>query len=809
MEKQYLKEGWKLHWQDRLLETEVPFSVYSDLLKYGEIEDPYYRDNEKEALPLSREDYTYETVFDASADVLKSSRIWLRFDGVDTLADITLNGTLLGNTYNMHREWEFPVKDILKEKDNKLEIYFHSPIVYMEEQLKLQGAIPCNTDTLDGFPYLRKSNCMSGWDWAPKLPDMGLFRDVYLIGMNEDRILDVLVRQKHENGTVELHFDVNTCKKAHGLSSDYKVTVTAPDGKVLTEENSPETMLITEPMLWWPRGYGEQYLYTVKVEVLHDGQTEDVWEKRIGLRTMGMKMEKDEWGESFAHEVNGVAIFAMGADYIPEDCLLPRRSESKTRRLLEQCAMANYNCLRVWGGAFYPDDCFFDICDELGFLVWEDLMFACSTYLLTEEFEANITVEIEQNIRRIRHHACLGLWCGNNEMEGMIVEGYTTDPHLLGDYTRMYSYVIPKIVNREDPDAFYWPSSPSSGGDFDDPQDETRGDAHYWQVWHGYKPFTEYRKHNFRYCSEFGFESMPAMKTIESFTEPKDRNLFSYVMEKHQRSENGSAKMMVYMSQYFPYAKDLSHLVYASQLMQAQAMRYAVEHWRRHRGECMGAVVWQLNDCWPVSSWSSIDYFGRWKALHYFERRFFAPILVSCHEESLLSQNPYVNCRPFDVEKSIRLHVANETLKEAKVTVRWSLRNSKSKIIGEEKSAEVTIAPLSGEWLPKEEFADADYLEHHVFYSCEKDGEIISEGSVLFSMPKFYNYTDPQLSVRCEGNELIVTSKAYAASVELLNENEDWVLSDNYFDMEAGEKRVHILEGDAKEISVRSVYDIA
>lgn len=809
MEKQYLKEGWKLHWHDRLLETEVPFSVYSDLLKYGEIEDPYYRDNEKEALPLSREDYTYETEFDTSAELLKSNRIWLRFDGVDTLADITLNGTLLGNTYNMHREWEFSVKDVLKEKNNKLEIYFHSPVIYMEEQLKLQGAIPCNTDTLDGFPYLRKSNCMSGWDWAPKLPDMGLFRDVYLIGMNEDRILDVLVRQKHQDGAVTLHFDVNTCKKAHGLSSDYKVTVTAPDGKVFAGEGCPETMEITEPLLWWPRGYGEQYLYTVRVEVLHNGQTEDVWEKRIGLRTMGMKMEKDQWGESFAHEVNGVAIFAMGADYIPEDCLLPRRSEEKTRRLLEQCAAANYNCIRVWGGAFYPDDCFFDICDELGFLVWEDLMFACSTYLLTDEFEANIAVEIEQNIRRIRHHACLGLWCGNNEMEGMIVEGYTTEPRLLGDYTRMYSYVIPKIVKREDPDAFYWPSSPSSGGDFDDPQDETRGDAHYWQVWHGYKPFTDYRKHNFRYCSEFGFESMPAMKTIESFTLPQDRNLFSYVMEKHQRSENGSAKMMVYMSQYFPYPKDLSHLVYASQLMQAQAMRYAVEHWRRNRGECMGAVVWQLNDCWPVSSWSSIDYFGRWKALHYFERRFFAPVIVSCHEEGLLSQNPYVNCRPFDVEKSIRLHVANESLNEAKVTVRWSLRNSKSEIIGEEKCASLTVAPLSGEWLPKEEFSDADYLEHHVFYSCEKDGEIISEGSVLFSMPKFYNYADPKLTVRREGSELIVASQAYASSVELLNENEDWVLSDNYFDMEAGEKRIRILEGNADEIRVRSVFDIA
>lgn len=808
MERQELQNGWELLWKEKTLETSVPFSVYHDLFTHGEIDDPYYRDNAEAAMELSRDDYTYRCHFDVEPEIFSSEKILLHFDGVDTLADIYLNERLLGSTYNMHREWEFAVKDCLKEKENLLEIRFHSPIVYMEEQVEKNGSIPSNTDTLDGFNYLRKANCMSGWDWAPKLPDMGIFRPVTLLGISKERILGVLIRQKHEEGKVTLSFDVDTMAGRAGDVAQYRVRVTAPNGEVFAEEASPKELVINNPMLWWPRGYGEQYLYTVRVEAMTDGILQDVWERRIGLRTMGMKIEKDQWGESFAHEVNGVAVFAMGADYIPEDCLLPRFSKERTKELLEQCALANYNTIRVWGGAGYPEDWFFDLCDEYGFLIWEDLMFACSTYRLTEEFEENISQEIAENIRRIRHHACLGLWCGNNEMEGMIVDGYTNDPYLLGDYTRMYSYVIPKIVKREDPDAFYWPSSPSSGGDFDDPHSESRGDAHYWKVWHGYQPFPDYRKHNFRYASEFGFESLPAMKTIESFTLPKDRNVFSWVMDKHQRSENGYAKMMVYMAQYFRYPENISDLGYASQLLQAQAMRYGVEHWRRNRGECMGAVVWQLNDCWPVASWSSIDYFGRWKALHYFEKRFFAPVLLSCCEEGLLSQNPNLNSRPYRIEKSIRLHVANETMEEKRVIVRWSLRDAGSAVIGEERWKEVTVPALSGVWLEKEEFPDADLLEHHVYYECEMDGEIISGGSVLFSMPKFYNYRDPKLTVRREGDELIVTAQAYAASVELLNEEENWVLDDNYFDMEAGERRVRIVSGDAKEIRVRSVYDI-
>ncbi len=808
MKKQQLTTGWQLLWNDKLLDTQVPFSVYSDLLSHGEIEDPFYRDNEKEALPLSEKDYSYRLTFDADEELLSCEKQWLYFEGIDTLAEICLNGVFLGKTFNMHRTWEFPLENILKEKGNLLEVRLYSPTRYMEEQISLHGAIPCNTDTLDGFPFLRKSSCMSGWDWAPKLPDMGIFRQVTLLGGKKGRLSDVHLRQKHENGRVWLYFHVDM-EVWKAEESSYRVTIISPDGESVVLKNSPKETEICSPSLWWPRGYGKQDLYTIKVEAVIDGKTEDIWERRIGLRTMKMRLEKDQWGESFAHEVNGVAVFAMGADYIPEDSLLPRIREEKTRKLLEQCALANYNTLRVWGGAYYPDDWFYDACDELGIIIWQDFMFACSTYLLTEEFEENISHEIEQNVRRIRHHACLGLWCGNNEMEDMILCGYTDTPRLRGDYTRMYSYVIPKIVKRVDPDTFYWPSSPSSGGDFDEPQDETRGDAHYWQVWHGYKPFPDYRKHNFRYASEFGFESLPSLKTIETFTLPEDRNVFSYVMEKHQRSENGYAKMMVYMSQYFKYPKEFSLLVYASQLMQGQAMRYAVEHWRRHRGQCMGAIVWQLNDCWPVASWSSIDYFGRWKALHYFEKRFFAPVMISCCEEGLLTQNPNPNARPYVVEKSIHLNVANETREDINVTVCYSLRDKYSNVIGEETKAEVYVPALSSVWMEKEDLPHARLYGDHVFYTCVQGGEVVSEGSVIFSMPKFHEYADPELTAHIEGEEIVVTAKAYAASVELLNEEEDWVLSDNYFDMEAGEKRVRILSGKAKGVRVRSIYDIS
>ena len=803
MKRQELAAGWKLLWHGREIETQIPCSLYGDLTRCGEIADPYYRDNEAEAFALSREDCTYALTFSADGDLLSCARLLLRLEMIDTLADVWLNGTCVGSACNMHRVWEFPVKGVLREGTNRLEVRLHAPLPFLEQQVAENGSIPCNGDTVDGFPYLRKSSCMFGWDWGPRLPDMGLTRPVSLLGIDTARLTDVLVRQRHEDGRVFLSFRLHT----EGTADGWRVTVTGPDGGSQSWEAPAGEVEIEQTQLWWPRGYGAQPLYTVRVELLCAGEPADAWEKRIGLRTMRVHRARDKWGESFAHEVNGVCVFAMGADYIPEDCLLGRVTPSRTRHLLEQAALAHFNTVRVWGGGYYPDDAFYDACDELGLLVWQDLMFACATYRLTESFEANITREIEENARRIRHHACLALWCGNNEMESFLYDGYGETPQLKGDYTRMYSYVIPKILRREDPDTFYWPSSPSSGGDFDLPQDETRGDAHYWEVWHGFRPFPEYRSHLFRYASEFGFESMPAMKTIESFTEPEDRNPFSYVMQRHQKCSGGYAKMMTYLTEYFRYPTSLPLFVYASQLMQAQAMRYAVEHWRRFRGRCMGAIVWQLNDCWPVASWSSIDYFGRWKALHYFEKRFFAPVLLSCCEEGMLTQGWNVNARGPAPKKSIRLNVSNETRKEKHLTVRWSLRDSRSRVL-ETHSEDVTAAPLSAVWLGKQDLPQADLRRHHVWFELLENGEILSQGSALFCTPQIYEYEDPALSVRVEGDELVVTAAAYASCVELLNEQEDWVLSDNYFDMEAGEKRVRVLSGKIDRVHVRNVYDI-
>ena len=802
---QPLLENWKLLWQGKEVDVRVPCSLYTDLYRCGAIPDPYFRDNETAAFELSKEDCAVRTSFDAPPELLACPRVLLRFEGVDTLAEIVLNGTALGRTFNMHRVWEFSVRELLRERDNRLEVRFSSPLRYLEEQVRLHGSIPCNGDTVDGFPYLRKSSCMFGWDWGPRLPDMGLFRPVSLLGVRAARLTDVLVRQEHGDGRVLLRFFVGS----EGRTDGWRVRMTSPDGGVLEAADSPRELAIESPQLWYPRGYGAQPLYTVRVELLSGGAVEDVWEKRIGLRTMTVRRERDEWGESFAHEVNGVPVFAMGADYIPEDCLLPRITPETTRRLLEQCAAANYNTVRVWGGGFYPHDWFYDVCDELGLLVWQDLMFACATYRLTDEFEENISREIEENVRRIRHHACLALWCGNNEMEGFLYDGFGETPQLKGDYTRMYSYVIPKIIRRTDPDAFYWPSSPSSGGDFDNPHDETRGDAHYWAVWHGYKPFPDYRRHTFRYASEFGFESLPALRTIESFTAPGDRNAFSYVMQRHQKCFGGFAKMMVYLSQYFRYPTTLSDLVYASQLMQAQAMRYAVEHWRRHRGQCMGAIVWQLNDCWPVASWSSIDYEGRWKALHYFEKRFFAPLLLSCCEEGMLSQDPNVNSREPAYEKSARMSVVNETAQDRRVLVSWRLHSPLSLPVSEEHRRELTVPAYSAVWLDKVELPDAEPRFDHIGFTLnDEHGARLSYGTALLSTPQIYEYADPKLSVRVEGDELVVTAAAYASCVEIQNRREDLLLSDNYFDMEAGERRVSILSGSPDGLRLRSVYDI-
>lgn len=806
-----LNQNWTMRcvedsqWQ----EARVPGTVYTDLLRNGNMEDPYWKDNEDAICSLMEKDYEYQCTFQGE-ETEDLSNAFLRFEGLDIVADIYLNNVHVGNAESMHRTWEYPVKEVLSPGENTLKVVFHSPLKFIAQAYKKYGNIG-NDDTYEGFMHLRKAHYMFGWDWGAHLPDAGIFRPVFLCSVSHGRIDSVYIRQQHEENKCTLKFKGDCIRETPG-EYQWRVLVTAPDGQKYETALSAEgegQLVIEDPELWWPNGLGDQPLYQVEAQLLYEGNVEDTWKKRIGLRTMTMQRKKDQYGESFAHEVNGKAFFAMGADYIPEEHLLGRRCEEKTRRLLEDCRLANFNVIRVWGGGFYPDDWFFDICDELGLVVWQDFMFACSVYELTPEFEANIRKEFADNIKRLRHHASLGLWCGNNEMEMFVDERcWVTKASEVRDYLFMYERIIPEVLREYDPETFYWPASPSSGGSFDNPNDPDRGDVHYWKVWHGNRPFSEYRKHFFRYASEFGFQALPSQKTIETFTEdPDDWNLFSYIMEKHQRNYGANGKIMNYMQQTYRYPGDFDTVIYASQLLQADAIRYGVEHFRRNRGRCMGAVYWQLNDCWPVISWSSIDYTGRWKALHYYAKRFFAPVMISCQEESWLTQEANMNRQHFQFEKSIHLNVTNETLKDREILVKWYVRNAAAEILREE-HAKIQVPALESVWLPKAELPEIDVFTQYVSFEAWENGECVSGGTVIFSYPKYFRYEKPELTCKVEGNQITVSSPVYAKSVEILNEQEDLVLSDNYFDLNGDSRTVEILRGKPEGLKLRSVWDI-
>ena len=805
-----LNGSWQLEvpgWDCGVVPATVPGSVYHDLLSAGKIPDPFYRDNETEALKLMEHEFHYSRSFQADGALLDSQSVLLRCEGLDTLATIYVNGTVAGLADNMHRTWEFDVKALLREGENTIAVHFASPTKFIRESYDVSPA-DGSSDAMVGFPNLRKCHCMFGWDWGPRLPDAGIWRDIELIGVDAARIRDVLVEQFHEDGKVSLKISTHVTKLAE-IPYEVKVSVTAPDGSVLRGEGEVCEIEVPNPQLWWPAGYGAQPLYTVEVELFAGAAALDSWKKRIGLRTMTVSRVKSENGESFSHCVNGVDIFAMGMDYIPEDNLLPRVTPERTRRLLEDARAANCNLLRVWGGGYYPDDWFYDACDELGLLVWQDFMFACAVYNLTDAFEETITAEFTDNVRRLRSHPSLALWCGNNEMEIFTAKDlWVKNMRQKSDYIKIFHYIIPKVLKAEDPQAFYWPSSPSSGGDFDEPWDDKRGDVHDWDVWHGMKPFTDYRNYLFSYVSEFGFQSFPCMETIESFTLPEDRNVFSYVMEKHQRNASANGKIISYLSQMYLYPADLDKLVYASQLLQAQAMQYGVEHWRRNRGRCMGAVIWQLNDCWPVASWAGIDYFGRWKALQYYAKRFFAPVLVSCNETGLLNQEGIsVNTEHIDPKKAAQLNVSNETMQPFTGKVFWSLRRPDASVL-EEGSFDVSVPALSAVWMPEQDFTRYDAYDcYYAYRLADGAGNTVGEGSVLFCAPKHFRFTDPQLTAKVEGNEIVVSAKAYARSVEVQC-GADVVLEDNFFDMNAGERRVRIVRGEVRDVKVRSVFDI-
>ncbi|AFH61832.2 glycoside hydrolase [Paenibacillus mucilaginosus K02] len=806
--------------EDTWMEAQVPGSVFADLMRSGRMGDPFFRDGVEQAKELARHEYEYKRSFTADEELLASDKILLVCDGLDTLAQIRLNGQPLAETDNMHRSYTFDVTAMLCPGLNTLHISFGSALLHAEQR-HAEHPIWCTTvGATGGFNQIRKASYMFGWDWAPVLPDMGIWRNIRLEGYSAGRLSDVFVTQQHEpEGEVGLAVRIRSSLwTAEGVFAE--VTLNGPDGEVLhrtahacSGEDLTVDVLVAEPELWWPNGYGEQPLYELAVVLLgRAGQTLDERKLRIGLRTITWRREPDAWGESFECVVNGVPVFAKGANYVPQDSLLSRCTPERTERLIRDCTEAHFNMLRVWGGAFFPGDEFYDLCDRYGLLVWQDLLFACAAYEMTEAFTENIARETADNVIRIRHHACLALWCGNNEMEWAWVEwSLPKTGKLRSDYIKQFEMVLPAVVKTHDPQTFYWLASPSSGGGFDHPNDPSRGDVHYWDVWHGTKPFTDYRKSLFRFCSEFGFQSYPDLKTVESFTLPEDRNVFSYVMERHQTHPEANGKIMNYLAQLFKFPKDLDSLIYVSQLVQAEAIRYGVEYWRQNRGICMGSLYWQLNDCWPAASWSSIDYYGRWKALHYAAKRFYSPLCVSASERDL----------------KVEIHVTNDMPEPAEGLLEWQLRDHRSRVLQEggvwTTAAELaSCCPLQLDF--RGELTDSERRRCYLEYRWRNaEGEVLSRGTVLFVPSKHFELLPPQVDAEVEETAdsflVRVQSAAFARYVELTLRQTDGVASDNYIDLSAGEPREIFftkdrlsvplsLEAFRGQLRLRSLYDI-
>ncbi|MDX8047141.1 glycoside hydrolase family 2 protein [Gracilibacillus sp. S3-1-1] len=790
----------------------LPESVMNILLENNEISDPYYRDNEDQALEIAKNDYKFWKKFNVDQSLIEHENISICFHGIDTVAEVSINDQFVAKTENMHRVYEWDIKPYLELGENELQVTLYSPLNYIKEKQADDPLIGVH-HAVEGFQHLRKSHSMFGWDWGPKIPDLGIWRDVELLAWNENRISRVHVKQDHSDtqDQVNVSVEVDLEKEPDGIET--AVLLTSPKGKkreiicMQTDKRKSFSLIVDNPTLWWPAGYGEQSLYSIEVILKKDGKVIDKQTKQIGLRTIYVRHEKDQWGKSFEFVINGYPLFMKGANYIPEDNLLPRLSKQRTERLIEDSVAANFNMIRVWGGGHYPEDYFYELCDQHGIIVWQDFMFACSVYPMNDDFKKNVIQEASTQIKRLRHHACLGIWCGNNEVEeAMEYWGWPKREDWRESYIELFERDLRDQVAIHDPQTFYWPSSPSSGGSFDNPKDPNVGDVHYWDVWHGQKPFTDYRNYHFRFCSEFGFQSFPSLKTVETFTVPEDRNIFSRIMEKHQKNDDANGKILYYLSENFLYPKNFDTLLYTSQLLQAEAIKYGVEHWRRNLGRCMGALYWQLNDCWPVASWSSIDYFGRWKALHYYAKKFYDPILLSIEES----------------EKEASIYITNDTLKSKSGHVEWKLRNNKSEVI-EEGAMNFKVDPLTAKACANLNFSETinEMTKYHTYLEATLyiDGSYYSQTSVIFCKPKHFVFLDPKLSVKVEDKadhfELIINAEAYTKYVEIETTAGELPLSDNYFDLSANEpKHIKISKERVNEslnenmIKLKSVYHI-
>jgi beta-mannosidase len=625
----------------------IPGDILSALIASGEAPDPYYDRNELTLQWIGREDWLIERDLEVAPELLERERVFLRIEVLDTIGEIRINGELLGSGANMFRPFASDAKRLLKAGRNRISVLIRSPERAAAEAARaLAYPVPHSLFPVTSMNrnLVRKAQCMAGWDWGPCLMTGGIYEGASLVAADGPRIEYVTTKARRGSGGREgplwrlsVAVDLD-CPAAGAFALEASVRGSAELARAtgrfeLGAGASRATLELSVAGVeeWWPAGYGGQSLYELEVRVPSTGQ---VLKKRIGFRELAVVAEEDAAGRSMTFRVNGRDVFCKGADWIPADALPSRWRRERLDDLLSSAASANMNCLRVWGGGRYESDDFYDLCDEKGILVWQDFMFACALYPSNPAFLAEVEAEVRHQVKRLRDHPCVALWCGNNENLGALgwyPESKKNPMRYIVDYDRLYEGTVGRVVRELDPDRAWWPTSPCGGpSDFSDNwHGDGRGDMHFWSVWHEGKSFSEYLKVKPRFCSEFGFQSFPNPETVASFAPEGERNVTSPAMEHHQRHARGNALIMETMARYFRMPAGARETLYLSQVQQAMAIRTAVDYWRSLRPHCMGILYWQLNDVWPVSSWSSLDYDGSWKLLHYEARRFFESLRLA------------------------------------------------------------------------------------------------------------------------------------------------------------------------------------
>lgn len=779
-------------WHDAV----VPGCVHQDLQRNGLIPDPFWGRNELDLQWIEECDWEYRRSFELDPALLDEDVVELVADGLDTVATVRLNGTEIGRSENMFVGHRWPVKELLRVGSNTLEVSFHSAMDYIRSH-SLEHQPRETNDPVGRCTVIRKEQCQFGWDWGPRFVTAGIWQDIRLEAWSRNRINSVRIRQEHDEDAVRLHLTPELDRQSPSATFDWELELEASpvaSGHGLNIE-------VPDPQLWWPNGQGEQPLYTLKVHLREEGTRVDSWERRIGLRTIRLDRTADAEGESFRFVVNGRPIFAKGANWIPAHAFVAGLTRDDYARDLGAAADVHMNMIRVWGGGIYESEDFFDLCDELGLLVWQDFMFSCTRYPGSDEFCELVDPEIEFQARRLRHRASLALWCGNNEILMINLPELKQHPEWRDDYRRLFHERIPEALAGVDDVTDYWPSSPDRGSeDVDHRTGEQRGDTHFWDVWHQRHPVSDYQKWRFRFVSEFGMQSFCSPETQATFCPPDDRNVFGATMENHQKNRAGNQIILDYVSRRYRFPRSQDDLLYLSQLNQAYCIETGVEFYRRIMPHCMGALYWQLNDCWPVASWSSIEFSGHWRALHYAARRFFAPALVTAQlqgEEAVLIGN-YRRSEYTAVD----LYTVSDLPDETPARLFWELHHLDGRQL-EQGEREISLSYGAGKLqatLPLESLLAAHGPENlYLRIGLDARGQPRNEETVFFTRPRFIQF--PQADTSVEVNaidhrrfELSFTSPVFQHRFAFTLGGPAFRASDNFFELYPGETRSITLE---------------